>query len=155
MHAAAALAIAGALLLAAYDAAAQGAQPAATTPTADAVTNTLRALVPAGVTVKELRQEGDKFVFSGNSSTNAQLSNYMRTVDATPGFADIELREIAMETSQYRYIMSIEVDCGEPEATRPGAVCGPAAKKQSVYKCRINGTVTFQAQPCPAGSEAG
>lgn len=152
MHAVTALAIAGALVLCAGDAAAQ-AQPAAATPTADAVTNALRSLVPAGVTVNELRQEGDKFVFSGNSSTNAQLSNYMRTIDGTPGLVGVELREIAMETNQYRYIMSIEVDCEEAGATRPGAACGPAAKKQSVYKCRVNGTITFQAQPCPAGSE--
>lgn len=143
------------ILLGAHAAVAQDARPAAFTPTVDAVTNTLRSLVPAGVTVNELRQEGDKFVFSGNSSTNAQLSNYMRTVDATPGLVDVELREVAMETTQYRYIMSIEVDCGEPSATRAGAVCGPPVKKQSVYKCRVNGTLTFQAAPCAAGSEAG
>lgn len=145
----------GVLAFGASVACAQDSVPKAYAPTVDAVTNKLRSLVPAGVTVNELRQEGDKFVFSGNSSSNSQLSNYMRTVDATPGLVGVELREIAAEASQYRYIMSIEVDCEELEATRPGAVCGPPVKKQSVYKCRVNGTLTFQAEPCAAGNEAG
>jgi hypothetical protein len=153
MHASNVLALVVSLAFPACAVLAQDAPPPAPVATMQSVTAALRALVPAGVTVAELRQEGDEYVFTGASATNAVLSDFMRKTMSSPGFSDVELREIAQAGSQYRYEMSIEVDCSAEGASKPGAVCGAPAKAQSVHKCRINGTLTFQAAPCPAGSE--
>ena len=60
---------------------------------------------------------------------------------------------IEKATGQYRYEISLKVDCAARGATDPGAICGGAQKPKAVYKCRINGTVTFQAAPCLPGTE--
>jgi Tfp pilus assembly protein PilN len=150
MHVANVLAV---LAILALPASAQ--QPASKplTATTQSLTTALYAIVPPGVTVKEMRQEGDAFIFSGASANNAALSDFMRKAMDAPGLNTVELREIAADGSQYRYEMSIKVDCSAPGAGKPGAACSAPAKGQSVHKCRINGTLTFQAAPCPAGSE--
>jgi Tfp pilus assembly protein PilN len=141
------------LAFASHGTAAQTPAPKAATATTQSVTTALQALVPPGVTVGPMRQEGDKYIFGGASGNNAALSDFMRKAMSSPGLRDVELREIAQDGAQYRYEMSIRVDCTAPGASRSGAACAAPAKGQSVHKCRIDGTVTFQAAPCPAGSE--
>jgi Tfp pilus assembly protein PilN len=141
------------LALASSGASAQGTASRPATATTQSVTTALRALVTPGVTIQEVRQEGDVYIFTGASANNTALSDFMRKTMDSPGLTDVELREVAANGSQYRYEISIKVDCGIPGAARSGAACAAPAKAQSVYKCRINGTLTFQAAPCPAGSE--
>lgn len=141
------------LASAAPGALAQDAAAKPPTATTQSVTAALRGLVTPGVTIQQMRQEGEAYIFSGASASNAALSDFMRKAMASPGLANVELREIAQEGTQYRYEMSLEVDCSVPGAGKSGAACAAPAKAQSVHKCRINGTLTFQAAPCPAGSE--
>jgi len=154
MHAPTAVALFASLAFPAHCALAQDATPPPPTATTQSVTATLRALVPAGVTVEEVREMNVSYLFNGTSTGNSLLSDFMRRTMDSPGLSNVELREIVAEGSAYRYEMTIMVDCSAPGASRPGAVCGAPAKAQSVHKCRIKGTLTFQAAPCPAGSEA-
>jgi len=147
------LALVAILAVPAHCASAQDAAPPPPSASTQSVTATLRALVPAGVTVEEVRQMNVSFLFSGASTSNALVSDFMRKTMESPGLSNVELREIVADGSRFRYEMTIRVDCEVPGASKPGAVCGAPAKAQSVHKCRIGGTLTFQAAPCPAGSE--
>ena len=128
------------------------AKPAPTAST-QSVSQAMRALTPSGVVVGEVRKEGEAFVFAGTSVTNQVLSDFMRKATQAPGATNVELRLVEMQGNQYRYEISLKVDCAVPGARKAGAVCAAPGKAQSVYKCRINGTLTFQAAPCPPGSE--
>jgi hypothetical protein len=132
---------------------AQGAAKPIPSASTQSVGNALRALTPSGVVVGEVRKEGALFVFTGTAATNQMLSDFMRRAVQAPGAVNVELRSMAAEGGQYRYEMALMADCAVPGATKAGAVCGAPGKAQSVYKCRINGTLTFQAAPCPPGSE--
>jgi hypothetical protein len=132
-------------------------QAAAPTPTPTASTQSvgdaMRARTPSGVTVSEVRKEGGYFVLVGTSVTNQAMSEFMRKALLVPGALNVELRSMSAEGGQYRYEMSLKADCAAADASKAGAICGKPARAQSVYKCRINGTVTFQAAPCPPGTE--
>jgi hypothetical protein len=113
----------------------------------------MRALMPTGVNIGSVSKEGDLFVLNGTSTTNQLLSDFMRKAVAAPGVRNVELRQVERVTNQYRYEISLKVSCAAGGAADAGALCGPAPKAKAVYKCRVNGTVTFQAAPCPPGTE--
>lgn len=139
------------LLLIGTPLAAQDAAPAApaNAPSARAVRTGLEALLPGGVTILTVEAQGPRWRVTGTTSSNEVLSNYLRTLDADAAFSIPELFEISAEGSQYRYALGISVECDAPGASNSVA-CGAAAPpKQQIYKCMINGTVSFQARPCP------
>jgi hypothetical protein len=117
------------------------------------VERAMRALMPTGVNIGSVSKEGDLFVLNGTSTTNQLLSDFMRKAVAVPGVRNVELRQVERVTNQYRYEISLKVSCAAGGAADAGALCGPAPKAKAVYKCRVNGTVTFQAAPCPPGTE--
>jgi hypothetical protein len=117
------------------------------------VSNALQPLVPSGVSISEVRVERNTVVVTGTSPSNTVLSQFLRNTTETAEFERVELRSIEQQGSASRYEMSLEIDCSAQPAAKPGSLCGAPAKAQSVYKCRIDGTMTFQATPCPPGSE--
>jgi Fimbrial assembly protein (PilN) len=132
---------------------AQGASGPAPVASTQSVERAMRALTPSGVNLGNVSKEGDLFVLNGTSASNQQLSDFMRKAVAAPGARNVELRRVERDTNQYRYEISLKVSCAAGGAADAGAICGPAPKAKAVYKCRVNGTVTFQAAPCPPGTE--
>ena len=132
---------------------AQSASSPAPSASTQSVERAMRALTPTGVNIGNIREEGGLFVLSGTTTTNQLLSDFMRKAAVAPGARNLKLRMIEKTTGQYRYEISLKADCAAPGASGPGAVCGTAQKPKAVYKCRVNGTVTFQAAPCPPGTE--
>lgn len=130
---------------------AQDAAPAAApnAPTARGVRTGLEALLPGGVTILTVEAQGPRWRVTGTTTSNEILSNYLRALDADAAFAIPELFEVAAEGSQYRYALGISVECEAPGAGKSPACGGAAPPKQQIYKCMINGTVSFQARPCP------
>lgn len=123
--------------------------PAPAAPSARNVRSGLEALLPGGVTVLSVEAQGARWRVTGTASSNEILSNYLRNLDADAAFAIPELFEINAEGSQYRYALGISVECDAPGAANSVACGGAAPPKQQIYKCMINGTVSFQARPCP------
>jgi hypothetical protein len=118
------------------------------------VQRALQAYLPTGVTVGALQLTGSKAVFTGTAKQNAQLSQFMRALDASGQFVNLDLMEIAQRGGAYEYRLALVVSCDPNVQHKPGSLCGPAGKAPSVFKCRVNGTVTFQAKPCAPGQEA-
>ncbi len=118
------------------------------------VSRGLQSYLPTGVTIGDLQLTGSKAVFSGTATQNAQLSQFMRALDGSGQVANLELLEIAQRGASYEYRISLVVNCDPSVQHKPGTLCGPAGKTPSVFKCRVNGTVTFQAKPCAPGQEA-
>jgi hypothetical protein len=132
---------------------AQSASSPAPSANTQSVGRAMRALTSSGVSIGDIQKNGDLFIFTGTSTTNQQLSDFMRKAAVAPGARNLELRMIQKSGDQYRYEISLKVDCAAHGATDSGGICGAAQKAPAVYKCRINGTVTFQAAPCLPGTE--
>ena len=111
----------------------------------DTARGLLEALLLPGVTIGQVKVSDTQVEFDGRSSSNAVLSDYLRMLNGSPQIERPELLEIAAEGSQYRYAIRVTMACladsSCPAATQP--------KRQSVYKCTVNGVTTFQANPCP------
>lgn len=111
----------------------------------DTARGLLEGLLLPGVTIGQVKVSDTQVEFDGRSSSNAVLSDYLRMLNGSPLIEGPELLEIAAEGSQYRYAIRVTMVCladsSCPAATQP--------KRQSVYKCTINGVTTFQAKPCP------
>jgi len=121
----------------------------------DQVRSALEALLPAGVVVDELTLDADGATAKGTAGTNQQVSQFMRRIDGAPEFEMPELLNITSVNGRSVYAVSVTVRCpADASATGPGLCGSTPVEKKSVYKCRIDGTVTFQAAPCPPGTDA-
>lgn len=116
----------------------------------DKVYNALQPLLPAGVGITTVSMAGNRATISGTSSSNAQLSQFLRNADGAPEFEMPELESVATDGTRVQYTIAVDVRCAEGPARSGSALCaGAASRGQAVYKCRIDGTLTFQATPCP------
>ncbi|MBL8245312.1 MAG: PilN domain-containing protein [Rhodanobacteraceae bacterium] len=105
----------------------------------------LEGLLLPGVSIAQVKVSDTEVEFDGRSSSNTVLSDYLRMLNGSPQLERPELLEIAAEGGQYRYAIRVSMPC------LANASCPAPAqpKRQSVYKCTVNGVTTFQAQPCP------
>ncbi|MBK8070045.1 MAG: PilN domain-containing protein [Rhodanobacteraceae bacterium] len=110
----------------------------------DTARGLLESLLPSGVSISEVKADQSQVEFSGRAASNQLLSSYLRSLDASPHMERPELLEIAADGSRYRYAIRVTLLClinaSCPAPTKP--------KRQSVYKCTVNGVTTFQATPC-------
>ena len=171
-----------ALLFALFAAVTVGAGRAAEQlPDMAAVRGALTSLLPDGVRVDSVRIDGKRSTVLGTSPSNAILSNFLRSIDGSANFERVELIQVRaeggridgsanferVELIQVRaeggrmaFELSMDITC----STAPNSAClvaeagaGKASsvpKRASVYKCRVNGALRFQDQPCSAGTES-
>ncbi len=119
------------------------------------VRSALQALLPAGVVIDELTLDGDRATAKGTASASEQVSQFMRRIDSAAEFEMPELLTIGNVNGRMEYAVSATVSCpADTVATGPGLCGSTPVKTRSVYKCRIDGTVTFQSTACPPGKDA-
>lgn len=123
--------------------------------TTDQVRGALQGLLPAGVLIDEVTLDGDRAAAKGSAPSNELVSQFLRRIDGAPEFEMPELLSISAVDGRMAYAISTTVRCpADRAATGPG-LCGSTPRKPgSVYKCRIDGTITFQATACPPGKDA-
>lgn len=144
------LAVAGMLVSA--TALAQGTPSGFTT---DQVRTALRALLPAGVLVDEVTLDGERATAKGSAPSNQLVSQFLRRIDDAAEFETPELLTMSVDGARMAYAIDVTVRCpADRAATGPGLCGGTPSKPKSVYKCRIDGTITFQATACPPGKDA-
>ena len=150
-----------ALLFALFAAVTVGAGRAAEQlPDMAAVRGALTSLLPDGVRVDSVRIDGKRSTVLGTSPSNAILSNFLRSIDGSANFERVELIQVRAEGGRMAFELSMDITC----STAPNSAClvaeagaGKASsvpKRASVYKCRVNGALRFQDQPCSAGTES-
>lgn len=150
-----------ALLLSVFTAVAPGISlGAGQAPDAAEVRAALVPLLPEGVRIDSVRIDGARGTVLGSSPSNALVSNFLRSIDGSVNFERVELLQIRAESNRMAFELSMDITCSTapdspclvPEA---GAGNTPTApKRASVYKCRVNGALRFQDQPCAAGTES-
>lgn len=113
-------------------------------PAADSARVRLEPLLPSGSNIEEIKASGDRIEIRGHAASNASVSDFLRGIDNSPALERPELIEIAMDGSQYRYVISLTMPCLANNSCK-----GPAPAQQTVHKCTVDGVVTFQASPCP------
>lgn len=118
--------------------------PAAADPATDSARVLLEPLLPAGSNIEEIKASGARIEIRGHAASNAGVSAFLRSIDSAPELERPELMEIAMDGSQYRYVISLTMPCLSDSSCK-----SPAPAKQTVHKCTVDGVVTFQASPCP------
>lgn len=110
----------------------------------DTARGLLESLLPSGVSISEVKADQSQVEFSGRAASNQLLSSYLRSLDASPHMERPELLEIAADGSQYRYAIRVTLLC----LINASCPAPTQSKRQSVYKCTVNGVTTFQATPC-------
>lgn len=120
----------------------------------DKLRSAMMALVPPRLVVGEVSVEDDRGRITGTSKTQAQVSDFLRAIDRAGDFQRAELRSIRMAGDQYEFDIGLQIACAHGPAKSGPRLCNPPPGKAStVNRCRINGTLTFQATPCAPGQE--
>ncbi len=158
-----AVAVVIALLLPADAALAQGALAPGVRPPAkaepvryepDKLRSALMAIVPPRLMIGGVAVEDDRGSISGTAKTQAQVSDFLRAIDRAGDFQRAELRSIRIEGDGYAFDIGLQIACVHGPAKSGPRLCNPPPGKSSaVHKCRVNGTLTFQATPCAPGQE--
>lgn len=131
--------------------AAQTAKPTFSEPL---VQQALQGMLPSGTFITQLALTSDQVRLMGSAESNSQVSDYMRKIASSSDFSDIELVEISSSSAGVSYVMQMKIACSEAPKSSDRVLCGRTPPKaQAIYKCRINGSVSFQNKPCPKGSE--
>ena len=121
----------------------------------DKVRNALMALVPPRLALGEVSVEDDRVRVSGTSPQQGQVSDFLRAIDRAGDFQRAELRNITLNGTSYSFEIGLQVACAHGVAKSGPRPCNPPpGKTNAVHKCRVNGTLTFQATPCAPGQEA-
>lgn len=128
---------------------------AAQTPIApDKAYSMLSGMATPGVAIGKVLIEGDRAIVSGTAQSNSQVSSFMRAIDASADLDKVELRSISAGGSGVTFELTVQVACQHGLARSGPQLCArPAGKTGGVHKCRVDGTVTFQATPCAPGQE--
>jgi hypothetical protein len=132
---------------------ATAATTAAPAPTVAGVKRTLEGLLLGGTHIDQVDLYGTRAVVAGGSQTAAEVSQLLRNIDNAGVFESATLEIMERQGAGMRFSISFQAHCpktGEHVANNPCAAAGDAP---AVCKCRINGTLTFQSQPCAPGSE--
>lgn len=118
------------------------------------VEQALQTALPSGVYVSKFTVESDRVRMDGSAGSNSQVSDFMRNISRSSDFRDLELEQIAAGSSGVNFVMHVKIACSEAPKNSDRLLCGRTPPKaQAIYKCRINGSVSFQNKPCPKGSE--
>lgn len=120
-------------------------------PNEAALRHVLVRLVPSGLSVTGIKIEGMRATISGRAKDNSQISDFLRNIDASPVLETADLQEMMRVNEQSEFVLSTNVQCPAPgSALDPcEASTSSASPQQSVYKCTVDGVVTFQSTPCP------
>lgn len=124
------------------------------------IRNALAPLLPTGVRIATLTLEGHRTTVHGTTPSNAVLSTFMRSIDTSNNFDRVELAEIRQEGAGYAFVLSMDITCNTDPASPclvPEANAAKAAtpsQRGIVHKCKVNGALRFQDQPCAPGTEA-
>jgi hypothetical protein len=153
-----AIAVVIALLLSADFALAQGARPPAPSTPAryepDKLRSALMAIVPPRLALDAVSVEDDRGTVSGTAKTQAQVSDFLRAIDRAGDFQRAELRSIRIEGDQYAFDIGLQIACAHgPAKSGPRLSNPPPGRSNTVHRCKVNGTLTFQATPCAPGQE--
>lgn len=129
------------------------AQAPAATPNEGALRAVLRPITPGGVTVTAVKLEGTRATISGRSADNAQISDFLRNIDASPVMEMPQLQEIVRVDAESAFTVTTDVQCptAADAAIDPCRGASPASANPTVHKCTVDGVVTFQSTPCPDG----
>jgi Tfp pilus assembly protein PilN len=114
------------------------------------VKKVLLPMLPASVQIDSVTLREPRSVVNGTASSNTDVSNFMRKIDSSAVFSKLELESINQSKSNGRveFVLSAELHC-PTDASAANNPCEPtAAKRQSVYKCEVNGSIVFQDKPC-------
>ncbi len=114
--------------------------------------NSLVALAPAGVSVSVARIDGDVVSIVGTAQRNAQVSDFLRALTTSTDFRGVELAEVSMGGGGVSYRMSATIACANGLARSGRLLCAaPPGRTDAIHRCRVDGTLTFQAAPCAPG----
>lgn len=82
----------------------------------------LSRTVPEGVYLTKFTQTGDRLAISGIAQSNAQVSAYMRNIDASPWMRKPQLQIIESKNQRHgrRGYFSLKVQQEHPKSRRPG-----------------------------------
>jgi len=145
-----------ALLLALFSLSAGPASAADAAPTPAGVRSALEAVMPPGLRLREVKLDGLHVTVKGGSQNVQQVSQFLRAVDGTPSFRNPKLdtmdKAVVGDSS---FTMTMDVQCPAPGERLAHNPCDPAAAAAtgSVFKCKVNGTTTYQSTPCAAASK--
>ena len=118
------------------------------------VQQALQGLLPSGAYVSKFTVEGERVKLEGSAGNNTQVSDFMRKIETSEDFQAVELEEISSANSGVNFVMHAKIACSATPKATDRVLCGRAPPKaQAIYKCRIDGSVSFQNKPCPAGTE--
>lgn len=117
--------------------------------------NSLVALAPAGVSVSVARIDDVVVSIVGTAQRNAQVSDFLRALTTSTDFRAVELAEVSMHDGGVSYRISATIACANGIARSGRLLCAaPPGRGEAIHRCRVDGTLTFQAAPCAPGQEA-
>lgn len=78
--------------------------------------------LPDGVYYTSLKQTGNKFVITGIAESNNRISNLMRSLDASPWFANPQLNKVTARGQQFEFELGLDLEkTGQDTAGDAGA----------------------------------
>lgn len=121
----------------------------------DKLRSALLGLVPPRLMLGGVSVENDRGTVSGTAKAQALVSDFLRAIDRAGDFQRAELRSIRMAGDQYEFDIGLQIACVHGPAKSGPRLCNPPpGKSNTVHRCKVNGTVTFQATPCAPGQDA-
>lgn len=118
------------------------------------VQQAVQTLLPSGAYVSKFTVNSDRVRLDGSAENNTQVSEFMRKIAGSTDFREVELEQIGASSTGVSFVMHLKIACSQAPKSSDRVLCGRTPPKaQAIYKCRINGSVSFQNKPCPAGSE--
>jgi hypothetical protein len=120
----------------------------------DKLRSAMMSLVPPRLVVAQVSVEDDRGRVSGTAKTQSQVSDFLRAIDRAGDFQRAELLNIRMEGGQFAFDIALQIACVHGPAKSGPRLCNPPpGKANAVNRCKVNGTLTFQATPCAPGQE--
>jgi hypothetical protein len=120
----------------------------------DKLRSALLGLVPPRLMLRGVSVEDDRGSVSGTAKTQSQVSDFLRAIDRAGDFQRAELRSIRLEGGEYAFDIGLQIACVHGPAKSGTRLCNPPpTKSNAVHRCKVNGTLTFQATPCAPGQE--
>lgn len=115
----------------------------------DRVRAALRSTVPAEVNIDRVSMVEDRAFLSGTSTSQAEVTDFWRTLSQSTDFRDVELRRVNCGRGRCDCELSLRVDCAHgAESSGPRLCRLPPGKPIVVHRCVVDGVVAFQDMPC-------
>lgn len=73
--------------------------------------------IPEGVRLTSIKQKGDTLTLDGTAQSNARVSSYMRSLQASPwlGIPELNVTQLANADRDHRYRFSVRVKLADPD----------------------------------------